>query len=133
MTTKINYKEEIIKKCQEAQNKSGVDVSNYLKTHDKIDIDTVKKIMKVNYFPDSDKLPILVYGIGTNNICFAFDMFDIQIMLADNYDFDTDDLHSIEEELSYLVYINIHRSKVEIDGLYRPIPADVNISLDDIF
>ena len=132
MATKINYKEEIIKKCQEAQNKTRVDVSNYLKIHNKIDIDTVKKIMKVNYFPESDKLPVLVYGLGTNNICFAFDMFDIQIMLADNYDFDTDDFHSIEEELSYLVYINIHRSKVEIDGLYRPIPEDVNISLDDI-
>ena len=116
MTTKINYKEKIIKKCQEAQNKSRVDVSNYLKIHNKIDIDTVKKIMKVNYFPESDKLPILVYGIGTNNICFAFDMFDIQIMLADNYDFDTDDMHSIEEELSYLLYINIHRSKVELDN-----------------
>ena len=132
MATKINYKEEIIKKCQEAQNKSRVDVSNYLKTHNKIDIDTVKKIMRENYFPDSDSLPINVYEIDVNNICFAFDMFDIQIMLADNYDFDTDDLHSIEEELSYLVYINIHRSKVEIDGLYRPIPADVNISIDDI-
>ena len=47
MATKINYKEEIIKKCQDAQNKSRVDVSNYLKTHDKIEIDTVKKIMKV--------------------------------------------------------------------------------------
>ena len=133
MTTKINYKKEIIKKCQEAQNKSRVDVSNYLKTHNKIDIETVKKIMKVNYFPDSDSLPINVYEIDVNNICFAFDMFDLQIMLADNYDFDVDDLHSIEEELSYLVYINIHRSKVEIDGLYRPIPADVNISIDDIF
>ena len=52
MATKIKYKEEIIKKCQEAQNKTRVDVSNYLKTHNKIDIDTVKKIMKVNYFPD---------------------------------------------------------------------------------
>ena len=132
MATKINYKEEIIKKCQEAQNKTRVDVSNYLKTHNKIDIDTVKKIMRENYFPDSDSLPINVYEIDVNNICFAFDMFDLQIMLADNYDFDVDDLHSIEEELSYLVYINIHRSKVEIDGLYRPIPADVNISIDDI-
>ena len=132
MATKINYKKEVLKKCQEAQNKTRDDVSNYLKTHDKIDIDTVKKIMKVNYFPNSDKLPILVYGIGTNNICFVFDMFDIQMLLADNYDFDVDDLHSIEEELSYLLYINIHRSKVEIDGLYRPIPEDVDISIDDI-
>ena len=133
MATKINYKEEIIKKCQEAQNKSRADVSNYLKTHNKIDIDTVKKIMKVNYFPDSDKLPILVYEIDVNNICFAFSMFDLQIMLADNYDFDVDDLYSIEEELSYLLHINIHISKVELDGLCRPIPANTNISLDDIF
>ena len=133
MATKINYKEEIIKKCQEAQNKTRVDISNYLKTHNKIDIDTVIKIMRENYFPESDSLPINVYEIGVNDICFAFDMFDVQIMLADDYDFDTDDLHSIEEELSYLVYINIHRSKVEIDGLYRPIPEDVNISIDDIF
>ena len=44
-TMYTNYKEEIIKKCREAQNKTRVDVSNYLKTHDKIDIDTVKKIM----------------------------------------------------------------------------------------
>ena len=116
MATKINYKEEIIKKCQEAQNKSRADVSNYLKTHNKINIDTVKKIMRENYFPDSDKLPILVYEVGVNNICFAFDMFDLQIMLADNYDFDIDDFHSIEEELSYLVYINKHRSKVELDN-----------------
>ena len=132
MATKINYKEEIIKKCQEAQNKTRVDVSNYLKTDKKIDIDTVKKIMRENYFPDSDSLPILVYEVGVNNICFAFDMFDIQIMLADNYDFDVDDLYSIEEELSYLLHIYIHSSKLELDCLCRPIPADVNISIDDI-
>ena len=116
MITKINYKEEIIKKCQEAQNKTRVDVSNYLKTHNKIDIDTVKKIMRENYFPDSDSLPINVYEIDVNNICFAFDMFDIQIMLADNYDFDVDDLYSIEEELSYLLHIYIHSSKLEFDN-----------------
>ena len=132
MATKINYKEEIIKKCQEAQNKSRVDVSNYLKTHNKIDIDTVKKIMKVNYFPDSDSLPINVYEMDVNNICFAFDMFDLQIMLADKYDFDVDDLYSVEEELSYLLHIYIHISKLEFDGLFRPIPANTNISLDDI-
>ena len=132
MTTKINYKEEIIKKCQEAQNKSRADVSNYLKTHNKIDIDTVKKIMRENYFPGSDSLPIIVYEIDVNNICFAFSMFDLQMMLADNYDFDMDDLYGVEEELSYLLHIYIHSSKLEFDGLFRPIPADVNISLDDI-
>lgn len=133
MTTKINCKEEIIKKCQEAQNKTRVDVSNYLKTHNKIDIDTVKKIMRENYFPGSDSLHIIVYEIDINNFCFDFDMFDLQIMLADKYDFDIDDLHSIEEELSYLLHIYIPISKLELDGLYRPIPEDVNIRLDDIF
>ena len=114
MATKINYKEEVLKKCQEAQNKSIVDVSNYLKTHDKIDIDTVKKIMRENYFPGSDNLPIFV-AENFNKIYFAFDMFDVQTLLADNYNFDTDDMHSIEGELSYLLDISTHISKVEID------------------
>ena len=118
MATKINYKEEIIKKCQEAQNKSRVDVSNYLKTHRDIDIDTVKRIMWDNYYPDnSDDMFIIsssvnAYLDGSGAVCFVISPTILFHRLQKAHIYDGLETEAIRKELFYQQHIFVDASKV---------------------
>lgn len=130
MTTKINYKEEIIKKCQEAQNKTRVDISNYLKTHRDIDIDTVKKIMWDNYYPDnSDDMFIIsasvnAYLDGSGAVCFVISPTTLFHRLQKAHIYDGLDTFAIRKELFYQQRIFVNSG--DVSDFYELLPDEID-------
>lgn len=114
----IYFPEEIIRMWQDAQNKTRVDISNYFKTHRDIDIDTVKKIMWDNYYPDnSDDMLIIsssvnAYLDGSGAVCFVISPTILFHRLQKAHIYDGLKTEAIRNELFYQQHIFVDASKV---------------------
>lgn len=125
--TEIYFPEEIIRMWQDAQNKTRVDISNCLKTHRDIDMDTVKEIMRKNYYPDNSEGTCISVDAsldGSGAVCFIISPFVLLYRLQRAHIYDGLDTLAIRKELFYQQHIFVDASKVS--DAYELLPDEID-------
>lgn len=128
--TEIYFPEEIIRMWQDAQNKTIVDISKYLKTHRDIDIDTVKRIMWDNYYPDnSDDMLIIsesvkAYLDGSGAVCFVISPTTFLYRLQRAHIYDGLDTFAISKKLFYQQRIFVNSG--DVSDFYELLPDEID-------
>ena len=99
----------ILKDIEKAYRITKSDINSYIRQAGTITIEAVKRLIRFNYFKNTNVVKIWTYeDEGVNNFIIALDMFDLQLWLVENYGVEYDIIENIEHELRYLTifYIN---------------------------
>ena len=93
----------VLKDLEKAYRITKSDINSYIRQAGTISVDVVKRLIRFNYFKNTNVTKIWTYeDEGVNNFIIAIDMFDLQLWLVENYGVDYDIIENIEDELRFL-------------------------------
>ena len=98
----IKIKKRVLNDIERSYELTLSDIARYKRQAGSITIDVVKRLIRWNYFRNTNPVQLWSYTSNDENyFIVAMDMFDLQLWLVETYNLDTDILNDIEEELIY--------------------------------